>query len=60
VHWLRPPPTPGSTRRQGPRDIDVAHIGSENRGCIPERVRLLDLIRSRYRNTFIAAQIRRE
>jgi hypothetical protein len=38
---------------QDPRDIDVAHIGSENRELHPERVRLLDLIRSRYRNTFI-------
>src|SRR5262249_37323810 len=43
------PPAPA----KGPRDIDVAHIGSENRELHPERTRLLDLIRSRYRSTFI-------
>lgn len=54
VHWL---PAAVNARlytpAKGPRDIDVAHIGSENRQLHPERARLLDLIRSRYRNTFI-------
>jgi hypothetical protein len=53
VHWL---PAAVNARlytpAKGPRDIDVAHIGSENRELHPERARLLDLIRSRYRNTF--------
>src|SRR5262249_20572464 len=54
VHWLPAAPEPRVLApAKGPRDIDVAHIGSENRELHPERVRLLDLIRSRYRNTFI-------
>ncbi len=54
VHWLPAAAVPPlHAPAKGPRDIDVAYIGSENRGLHPERARLLDLIRSRYRNTFI-------
>jgi hypothetical protein len=38
---------------QKPRDIDIAYIGSDDRGLHSERARLLDLIRSRYGNTFL-------
>jgi len=54
VHWL---PAAADPRQCAPgpgaRDIDVAYIGSDNRELHPERARLLDLIRSRYRNTFL-------
>ena len=53
VHWLPAAVDARQAPAKGPRDIDVAHIGSENRGLHPERARLLDLIRSRYSNTFI-------
>jgi len=55
VHWLPAAIVDPRLRApaKGARDIEVAHIGSENRELHPERVRLLDLIRSRYRNTFI-------
>ena len=54
VHWL--PAAVNArlyTSAEGPRDIDVAYIGSQNRELHPERAKLLDLIRSRYRNTFL-------
>jgi len=54
AHWL---PVAAAPRLhagpQVPRDIDVAYIGSDHRGLHPERARLLDLIRSRYGNSFI-------
>lgn len=54
VHWLPVAADPRMcTPGAGARDIDVAYIGSDNRELHPERARLLDLIRSRYGNTFI-------
>ena len=54
VHWL---PAAADPRlyapAEGPRDIDIACIGSDDRGLHPERARLIDLIRSRYDNTFL-------
>ncbi|HXZ54504.1 MAG TPA: glycosyltransferase [Burkholderiales bacterium] len=54
AHWLPFAVDPRLYERAaGNRDIDVAYIGSEHRGLHPERTRLLDLIRSRYGNTFL-------
>lgn len=54
VHWLPFAVDPRLYERApGTRDIDVAYIGSDHRGLHPERARLLDLIRSRYGNTFL-------
>src|SRR4029077_3583759 len=53
-HWL---PVAADPRLCTPdrvaRDIDVPYIASDNRELHPESARLLDLIRSRYGNTFI-------
>jgi len=54
VHWLPFAVDPRLYERApGTRDIDVAYIGSDHRGLHPDRARLLDLIRSRYHNTFL-------
>jgi glycosyltransferase involved in cell wall biosynthesis len=54
AHWLPFAVDPGLFSRPPRfRDIDVAYIGSDDRGLHPERARLLDLIRSRYQNTFL-------
>lgn len=54
AHWLPFAVDPRLYKRApAPRDIDVAYIGSDHRGLHPERARLLDLIRSRYGNTFL-------
>jgi glycosyltransferase involved in cell wall biosynthesis len=54
VHWLPFAVDPRLYERApGTRDIDIAYIGSDHRGLHPERARLLDLIRSRYGNTFL-------
>ena len=54
VHWL-PFAVDPRLYEWAPRtrDIDVAYIGSDHRGLHPERARLLDLIRSRYANTYL-------
>lgn len=54
VHWLPFAVDPRLYERAPrTRDIDVAYIGSDHRGLHPERARLLDLIRSRYGNTYL-------
>lgn len=54
AHWLPFAVEPRLyAQAQKPRDIDIAYIGSDDRGLHPERARLLDLIRSRYDNTFL-------
>jgi len=54
AHWLPVAADPRLyAQAQKPRDIDIAYIGSDDRGLHSERARLLDLIRSRYRNTFL-------
>lgn len=54
VHWLPFAVDPRLYERAPrPRDIDIAYIGSDDRGLHPERARLLDLIRSRYGNTYL-------
>ena len=54
AHWLPVAADPRLyAQTQKPRDIDIAYIGSDDRALHPERARLLDLIRSRYDNTFL-------
>ena len=54
AHWLPLAADPRlHAQAQKPRDIDIAYIGSDDRGLHSERARLLDLIRSRYSNTFL-------
>jgi glycosyltransferase involved in cell wall biosynthesis len=54
AHWLPFAVDPRLYARDpGPRDIDVAYVGSDHRGLHPERARLLELIRTRYASTFL-------
>jgi glycosyltransferase involved in cell wall biosynthesis len=54
AHWLPVAADPRLyAKDQRPRDIDIAYIGSDGGGLHSERARLLDLIRSRYVNTFL-------